>query len=242
MKNLMYFFVICATIFCCNTSTVFGQSSQTAIGSLKFGDQILNPDSNIELPIILDNVPGVGAISLGIHYDPNTFQFIGASTPASGMFLLGFENHTIKIAWVTLPTLNSFVPVSFDTITRLQFHYIGIGCDTFAFIHHSNYEIADMDGNSYNITYGENIEICQPLSTGINDNEDDNVNIYSSNNIVYIHNTDYTSVEVYDILGRIVHKDNLVANQNNSFTLAAKGVFIVKVTNSKNSITQKIKL
>ena len=245
MKNLIYISIICATIFCCNAPTVFGQTTFNSSGSVSFGDPILNSEKipdRFELPIILHNVPAVGAISLGIKYNPNMFQLIGSSIPASGLFLMGYEKDAIKIAWLAPINFTSIAPGIFDTLTSLKFRYMGTGCDKFSFIDDKNYEITDIKGNPYNIVYGDNIEICVPLSTGINDNEAENINIFSSNNIIYIQNTDYKYIEIYDVLGRIVHKDTLIINQNNSFELDKEGIFIVKLTSSTNSITKKIRL
>jgi len=77
------------------------------------------------------------------------------------------------------------------------------------------------------------------LATGVDNNEMDQVSIYTRQQTVYLNLPQAAMVEVYDITGHKI-KDEFMNSGNNSFEMAQKGIYIVKVNINNQWMSQKI--
>ena len=68
-----------------------------------------------------------------------------------------------------------------------------------------------------------------------------NTSIYAADNKLHINSASAGVVEVYDLLGKRLVKTELNSGMN-VITLNSKGVYLVKVSNSKEVITEKVSL
>jgi len=77
------------------------------------------------------------------------------------------------------------------------------------------------------------------LATGVDNNEMDQVSIYTRQQTVYLNLPQAAMVEVYDITGHKI-KDEFMNSGNNSFEVAQKGIYVVKVNINNQWMSQKI--
>ena len=106
-------------------------------------------------------------------------------------------------------------------------------------------EFTNMLSDAYTFNYSTSDDadrfILHFAPTGIDDNMDNSISIYSSNKVVNVIVPEFTdgSIEIYDMIGQEVARE-VINGQHNTITLVETGYYVVKVTGNDKFVTRKV--
>jgi hypothetical protein len=101
---------------------VNGSVSAAAVTQLSLPQITAVAGNNISVPLTVQNLENVGAISLRINYDPAVLTFNGVTNaPSSGNFTSGAAGGVITLGWFDITPLN----IVSGTLVNLEFTYNG---------------------------------------------------------------------------------------------------------------------
>jgi len=217
-------------------------SSILAVGqTVKFGDPYCFANSTngytAKIPLIFDNIPPVSSISLMIRYN-GAMNFISAEPIQPPCPFCGYScnQDTIAIGWVSLTT-----PVTSDTVTNLTFEWCGDGYDSLIFLNCSGCcELSDSTGMVYNVIF-MNKQTEWYSWNPINRPEEINFHIQTNDHAIKIENTEYQTVRLYNLLGRMELEDKLSPGAN-TIPFHKKGIFIITLFKDGAKVSRKIVL
>jgi hypothetical protein len=125
-----------------------GSISAAAVTQLSLPQITAVAGNNISVPLNVENLENVGAISLRINYDPAVLTFNGVSNaPASGNFTSGATGGIITLGWFDINPLN----IVSGTLVNLEFTYNGNSTDLI--FNTSQCEISNSVGNPIFASY-----------------------------------------------------------------------------------------
>ncbi|MCH7974575.1 MAG: DUF11 domain-containing protein, partial [Bacteroidetes bacterium] len=89
--------------------------------TISIPDITAEANTDVSIPINVENFNNVGAINLVINYDPNVLTFQTVQDPLNGAWIINSLTGQIRIAWFSLTPLN----VNDGPLFHMEFNYIG---------------------------------------------------------------------------------------------------------------------
>jgi len=215
------------------------QSQTVKIDSVfaNYGDTVL-------VPLEFYGYSNVGALTLFIEYDTSALEYVGMTnlipegqgTLTNATVIQGTLN-VVGIAW---SATNGGVNFPDGKYMDLKFAFSQGASDLI--FYEPSCEIVDWDVNPISSTY---IDGRVDHLTGVEDLEKTEPSIYTySNRIVIKTNpSDNMNIQVYDILGRMIHSSS-IKNYSGYYELILNhehsGFYIVKVSTNNNVFSEKL--
>ena len=213
----------------------------------------IEPDSSIldTNPTITVNVlnPSMGSTAGGGHYPPGTSVTISAFANPHYHFTQWNDGNTENPRVITITTDTTFT--AYFAANQYQITVAssnpGIGsvtgggtyaygtCITISATPNSNYTFLNWsDGDTNNprnlLVSNSASYIANFQSTdGIEDRNENSITAFSANDQIYVNHAAGKTVEIYDITGRLIIRENARDNSGSVFRMNTPGLYIVKV-------------
>ena len=213
----------------------------------KFALDLANADYNLAAIIVEDGVVGTDTTydqhnyysSQGIDiidWEGINWRNLGSPIPAANMVY----NHVGRALLGGYSGVSGSVPtsVTYNTPYTYTFNYT---LPTTQFENNIKLVAIVIDNTTSQIVNAKEVTLNTALST--NNFKETKFNIYPnpSKGLVYINTLEPVSVEVIDVLGKIVFSAKNISNAGNiDISSLQKGVYLVKVSNESGSETKKI--